>query len=623
MPGVTADRWISKPGKGHEKPFGDPDLKKTKQTFDDGDVIFREGGPSDTAYEIVSGTVEIAKMGDDGNVLLATLGAGEMFGEMGVLDQEERNATAKAVGPVTVNAIDRKDFLAGIEGNPDTALDVIGNLSGKLRGADDKLAHGAGTPTGDDAKPQHLMPKETADDAPAPVAGAGFWTRLLGLAALPGTERIKVRVAPFSGEGGDQHAKHVVRALERRKGIRVKGLKKPLKVQPGDPAKAVLAAARRVLADSESDMLIWGDVPPPGLTLHLKFISFATWNEDPPGSFVLGTVLPLPVEFTDPFADFLYAVSLAATVPKSEAKAAALARELPLALDGAGATLDDAPGNMTRREKGLARTCYANALTTVAIQRGEVSLYRRAVETYKECLGVLTEEDTPLEWALIQKNLGSVLQSIAERSGDNEVLGEAADAFRAALKVLTRNDDPMDWAAVQNRLGEALFRLDFESGDIDMLKHALSAYQSAMRVYTRADTPMRWAEVMNNFAQVTQVLGEELKNAEAIEKAADACRSALEVRTKAKNPVLWAATQNNLGSALFLLGKMTKNSGRLRGAAEAFDLASSVYKARGMNKMAAITEKNLGRVTQLLDQTEPKGVPRMRWERDGPDDGGS
>jgi hypothetical protein len=41
----------------------------------------------------------IADMGNNGNVILATLGAGEMFGEMGVLDQGERNATAKAIGP--------------------------------------------------------------------------------------------------------------------------------------------------------------------------------------------------------------------------------------------------------------------------------------------------------------------------------------------------------------------------------------------------------------------------------------------------------------------------------------------------------------------------------------------
>ena len=71
-------------------------MKKTKKTFNDGDVIFREGGPSDVAYEIVFGTVEIAKIGNNGNVILATLGAGEMFGEMGVLDQGTRSATATA-----------------------------------------------------------------------------------------------------------------------------------------------------------------------------------------------------------------------------------------------------------------------------------------------------------------------------------------------------------------------------------------------------------------------------------------------------------------------------------------------------------------------------------------------
>lgn len=89
-----------------------------------------------------------------------------------------------------------------------------------------------------------------------------------------------------------------------------------------------------------------------------------------------------------------------------------------------------------------------------------------------------------------------------------------------------------------------------------------------------------------------------------------------------KTPVLWAATQNNLGSLLFLMGKRTKNADHLRGVAEAFDLASGVYRARGMDKIAAITEKNLGRVNRLLDQSQPKGVPRMRWEGDGPRVGG-
>jgi hypothetical protein len=38
--------------------------------------------------------------------------------------------------------------------------------------------------------------------------------------------------------------------------------------------------------------------------------------------------------------------------------------------------------------------------------------------------------------------------------------------------------------------------------------------------------------------------------------------------------------------------------------------------------MAAVTDKNLGHVNQLLAQTQPKGVPTMRWEGDA-DDGGN
>ena len=61
-------------------------LKKTKQTFNDVEVIFREEEPSDTAFEIVSNNVEISKQGDGGTVSLAVLNPGDMFGEMGVLD---------------------------------------------------------------------------------------------------------------------------------------------------------------------------------------------------------------------------------------------------------------------------------------------------------------------------------------------------------------------------------------------------------------------------------------------------------------------------------------------------------------------------------------------------------
>ena len=594
-------------------------MKKAQQTFNDGDTIFREGEASDRAFEIVSGNIEIVKRGDDGDVRLALLGAGEIFGEMGVLDDGKRSATAKAVGPVTAFVISREDFLTGIRDKPELALNVMSNLTRRLRGADEMLT-GAKGPAA--AGPQTL-PAKAGDGGSAP-APSGLWTRLLDWKGMGRLEKIRVQVAPLIGEGGDKLTLLVVQALERRQGIRVKAVKKALKIDPGtdsgDLDEKTEAAARRVLAKTGSDIFIWGEVPPSGLAMHLKFVSFAAWSEDTPGVFGPGNILPLPIKFGDEVGNFLYAITLAATVPKSESKAATLARDLPLALDSARAVLDAVPGDLTRRERGNFHLGYANALTRVAVQRGDLGLYQRAAEAYKTCLAILTEDDSALEWALAHKNLGSVLQAVAERTDDKEALGEAADMLRASLRVLTRESQPLAWAATQNRLGEALYRLDFESGDTEMLKHALGAYQAALQVYTRAKMPLQWADVMNNFAQVTQVLGEQLKSPEALEKAADACRSALEVRTKAETPLLWAASQNNLGSALFLLAKMTKNAVPLEGAREAFDLATGFYKARGMDRMAAITEKNLSHVNQMLAQEPPKGPPRMSWEKAPPED---
>ena len=82
-------------------------------------------------------------------------------------------------------------------------------------------------------------------------------------------------------------------------------------------------------------------------------------------------------------------------------KAATLARNLPLALDAARAVLEDIPGEMTRHERGQIHLCYANALTTVAIQRGDPGLFHRSRDAYKGCLALFTEDETPAEWAFV------------------------------------------------------------------------------------------------------------------------------------------------------------------------------------------------------------------------------
>ena len=64
--------------------------------FAAGETIFAEGDPSDYAYLIWSGDVEILKSTPKGDNRLAILGKDEFLGEMGVIDEQPRSATARA-----------------------------------------------------------------------------------------------------------------------------------------------------------------------------------------------------------------------------------------------------------------------------------------------------------------------------------------------------------------------------------------------------------------------------------------------------------------------------------------------------------------------------------------------
>ncbi len=76
------------------------------KTFNAGMPIFAEGDPGDCAYVIRDGQVEISKA----DRVLGTLGRGELFGEMALVDEEPRMASAKAVTDTTVSIVRRDAF---------------------------------------------------------------------------------------------------------------------------------------------------------------------------------------------------------------------------------------------------------------------------------------------------------------------------------------------------------------------------------------------------------------------------------------------------------------------------------------------------------------------------------
>lgn len=88
-----------------------------------GDVIVRQGAPADKFFIIIDGEVEIIREDDGQQRTLATLTRGQFFGEMAILRDSPRVATARAVVPTTLFAMERDAFRSLVAGSIGTTQD--------------------------------------------------------------------------------------------------------------------------------------------------------------------------------------------------------------------------------------------------------------------------------------------------------------------------------------------------------------------------------------------------------------------------------------------------------------------------------------------------------------------
>jgi NNP family nitrate/nitrite transporter-like MFS transporter len=94
------------------------------------EVVFMEGDPGDTAYVILDGDVDIRRAAD---VVIATLGKGEVFGELALIDGQPRSASAVARLDCEMFLIERDEFIRVLSGTPRMLGDFMVGLSTRLR----------------------------------------------------------------------------------------------------------------------------------------------------------------------------------------------------------------------------------------------------------------------------------------------------------------------------------------------------------------------------------------------------------------------------------------------------------------------------------------------------------
>lgn len=104
-----------------------------------GEILFREGEPGDVMYVVREGAVRIFKRGPEGDKTLAVLGAGEFFGEMSILNDKPRTATAEVVEPAKLLVIHARTFEQMVKSNAEIAIRLIKKLALRLDSANELI----------------------------------------------------------------------------------------------------------------------------------------------------------------------------------------------------------------------------------------------------------------------------------------------------------------------------------------------------------------------------------------------------------------------------------------------------------------------------------------------------
>ena len=103
------------------------------RNFKKGDIIFHQGNPSDCAFIIGSGSVEIVKETTEGEKVIGKLNENEIFGEMGLIDGQPRSATVRAIENSVMYVITRDNFDILVKENPKALLPILKILTSRLR----------------------------------------------------------------------------------------------------------------------------------------------------------------------------------------------------------------------------------------------------------------------------------------------------------------------------------------------------------------------------------------------------------------------------------------------------------------------------------------------------------
>lgn len=114
-------------------------MSELSKICNDGDYVVRQGEAGDCMYIVLSGELEVVRRGQGREFFLATLGPGNFFGEMSLIDNEPRTASVRSVGQSEVMMLDRQNFLGQVRQDASLAYQILSKMADRTRELSQRL----------------------------------------------------------------------------------------------------------------------------------------------------------------------------------------------------------------------------------------------------------------------------------------------------------------------------------------------------------------------------------------------------------------------------------------------------------------------------------------------------
>jgi CRP/FNR family transcriptional regulator len=163
------------------------------RSFPAGTRVFHEGDHSDACYIVRDGSFRVTREHSDGRAItLATLGSGDIFGELAMLDGEVRSASVEALADGELLALPAGEVRALLARHPDITVKLIAALVRRLRTANERISRQSFQTV--PSRVAGVLSQLVAEEAPRPGEGAEVTIRMnqADLAQLAGTSRESV-----------------------------------------------------------------------------------------------------------------------------------------------------------------------------------------------------------------------------------------------------------------------------------------------------------------------------------------------------------------------------------------------------------------------------------------------